>query len=97
MVVVGKPAVLPVTINPLLLSLPEPVVTLPPAPRSTAWANWTLNVSVPVLTTAIFFVVRAPVAPPLTLSVSPNLLLILAPESPENPMGVSVGWSIDSN
>ena len=45
-------------------------------------ANFTFNVPVPSDTTPILLSDNVPVAPPLTATVSPNFLLIVAPESP---------------
>ena len=73
-VLVRLTGVLPVDVmvTPALSTLVSPVVTLPLVPRSMFSASLTVNVSVPSATTPMLLSVKAPVAPPLTLILSPN-------------------------
>ena len=59
-------------VMPSLLMVVLPVVTLPLVPRLIFSASLTVNVPAPSATTPMLLSVKAPVAPPLTLILSPN-------------------------
>ena len=77
---VGDTYVLPPTVKPLLLIVVPPAVTL--SKPLNVFANFTFNVPLPSDSISILPSDNAPVAPPLTVTVSPNFLLLTAPVSP---------------
>ena len=87
---VGDTYVLPPTVKPLLSILVLPAVTL--SKPVNVLANFTFNVPLPSDSTPIFPSDNAPVAPPLTVTVSPNCLLLTVPVSPAkfNPLLIFV-------